>query len=56
MAGVGFAVGFRVHTSAAGFLAGLGLVTLFGYALSWGFVSLGCGSATPKPPRQLACR
>jgi ABC transporter DrrB family efflux protein len=48
MAGVGFAVGFRVHTSAAGFLAGLGLVALFGYALSWGFVSLGLRVSDPE--------
>jgi ABC transporter DrrB family efflux protein len=48
MAGVGFAVGFRVHTSAAGFFAGLGLVALFGYALSWGFVSLGLRVSDPE--------
>ncbi len=48
MAGVGFAVGFRVHTSALAFLAGLGLVALFGYALSWGFVSLGLRISDPE--------
>jgi hypothetical protein len=48
MAGVAFAVGFRVHTSAAGFLTGLGLVALFGYALSWGFVSLGLRVSDPE--------
>ena len=56
MAGVGFAVGFRVHTSAVAFLAALGLVALFGYALSWAFVSLGLRSAIPRPPRPPACR
>jgi ABC-2 type transport system permease protein/oleandomycin transport system permease protein len=40
MVGVGFAVGFRVHTSAAAMLAALSLVLLFGYALSWVFVTL----------------
>lgn len=40
MVGVGFAVGFRVQTSALAFLAALGLVVLFGYALCWGFVCL----------------
>jgi ABC transporter DrrB family efflux protein len=40
MVGVGFAVGFRVQTSALAFLAALGLVMLFGYALCWGFVCL----------------
>ena len=41
MAGVGFAVGFRVQTGALAFPAGLGPVALFGYALSWGCVILG---------------
>ncbi|MCW2905588.1 MAG: transporter, permease component [Actinomycetia bacterium] len=48
MTGVGFAVGFRVHTSALAFLAGLGLVALFGYALSWGCVSLGLRISDPE--------
>ncbi|HEU5419498.1 MAG TPA: ABC transporter permease [Streptosporangiaceae bacterium] len=48
MAGVGFAVGFRVHTSALAFLAGLGLVALFGYAMSWGCVSLGLRISDPE--------
>jgi ABC transporter DrrB family efflux protein len=48
MAGIGFAVGFRVHTSALAFLAGLGLVALFGYALSWGCVSLGLRISDPE--------
>jgi ABC transporter DrrB family efflux protein len=41
MVGVGFAVGFRVHTNIAAFFGALGLVLLFGYALSWAFVALG---------------
>lgn len=48
MAGVGFGVGFRVHTSTAGFLAALGLVALFAYALSWGFVALGLKVSDPE--------
>lgn len=48
MAGVGFAVGFRIHTSTAGFLAALGLVTLFAFALSWGFVALGLAIKDPE--------
>lgn len=39
--GVGFAVGFRVGTDAAAFVAGLGLVLLFAYGLSWGFAVIG---------------
>jgi ABC-2 type transport system permease protein len=40
MVGVGFAVGFRVQTSDLAFIAALGLVMLFGYAMTWGFVCL----------------
>lgn len=40
MVGVGFAVGFRVQTSALDFIAALGLVLLFGYAICWGFICL----------------
>jgi ABC transporter DrrB family efflux protein len=38
---VGYAVGFRVQTNFAQFLAGMGLVLLFAYALSWGFAVVG---------------
>jgi len=48
MAAVGFAVGFRVHTGPAGFLAAVGLVAAFAYALSWGFVALGLRTADPE--------
>ncbi|MGH9108894.1 MAG: ABC transporter permease [Acidimicrobiales bacterium] len=48
MAGVGFAVGFRVHTGAAAFLGALGLVAVFAYALSWGFVALGLSVKDPE--------
>ncbi len=47
MAAVGFAVGFRPQTGVAGMLAALGLVALFAYALSWGFVLLGLHVADP---------
>lgn len=48
MVGVGFAVGFRIHEGVPAFLAGLGLVALFGYALSWGFVALGLRMTDPE--------
>jgi ABC transporter DrrB family efflux protein len=38
---VGYAVGFRVMTSAGAFLAGLLLILLFAYGLSWGFALIG---------------
>ncbi len=39
--GVGFAVGFRLHASVLAFIAGLGVLLLFSYALSWGFALIG---------------
>jgi ABC transporter DrrB family efflux protein len=48
MTGVGFAVGFRVQNGAASLLAGLGLVTVFAYALSWAFVALGLRVSDPE--------
>ena len=39
--GVGFAVGFRLQTNAAAFIAALGILLLFAYALSWGFALIG---------------
>lgn len=39
--GVGYAVGFRVTTSIAAYFAGIGVLLLFAYALSWGFAVIG---------------
>ena len=38
---VGFLVGFRPTTSVAAYLAGVGIILLFAYALSWGFAVVG---------------
>ena len=48
MTAVGFTVGFRVHTNAAAFVAALGLIALFSYALSWGFVALALRIRDPE--------
>jgi len=48
MTGVGFAVGFRSPAGPSALLAALGLVVAFGYALSWGFVSLGLRVSDPE--------
>ncbi|MBM3945425.1 MAG: ABC transporter permease [SAR202 cluster bacterium] len=47
MCAVGFAVGFRVHTDPWVFISGLGLLLLFGFALTWifAFVGLSTGNA-----------
>ncbi|MGH2528968.1 MAG: ABC transporter permease [Actinomycetota bacterium] len=51
---VGFAVGFRVHTSALLFLAGIGLVLMFAYALSWVFAFLGLAVGDPESAQAAA--
>ncbi len=44
---VGYAVGFRIE-SVAGFFAGIGLLLLFAYALSWGFAVIGLSAANSE--------
>jgi ABC-2 type transport system permease protein/oleandomycin transport system permease protein len=51
---VGFAVGFRVHTDALGFLAGLVLVLLFAYSMSWVFAALGLAVKDPETAQAAA--
>jgi len=48
MAVVGFGVGFRFHGGWLAFLAGCGVVLLFGYALSWVFASVGLAVGDPE--------
>jgi ABC-2 type transport system permease protein len=48
MTGVGFAAGFRSPNGAGGLLAALGLVVVFGYAVSWGFAALGLRVSDPE--------
>ena len=48
MAGVGFLVGFHVHTNAAKLIAALLLVLLFGYALAWVFATVGLLLRNPE--------
>ena len=54
MAAVGFAVGFRIHTNILEFLAGMGLVLLFGYAFSWIFATLGLAVRDPEAAQAVA--
>jgi ABC transporter DrrB family efflux protein len=54
VSGVGFAIGFRVHTDALGFLAGMSLVLLFGYALSWVFALVGLAVGDPETAQAAA--
>jgi ABC-2 type transport system permease protein len=48
MTGVGFAAGFRSPNGAGGLFAALGLVVVFGYAVSWGFAALGLRVSDPE--------
>jgi ABC-2 type transport system permease protein/oleandomycin transport system permease protein len=41
MAGVGYAVGFRIHTNVFMFLGAIGILLLLSYALAWGFATVG---------------
>lgn len=54
MAGVGFLVGFRVHTNPLAFIAGLGLVLLFGYTFAWIFATLGLAMGDPETAQAAA--
>ena len=48
MAAVGFAVGFRIHSSLLAFLGALGLVLAFGYVFSWVMATLGLVAGDPE--------
>lgn len=45
MAAMGFMMGFEVHTSWTAFLAGLGVMLAFSYALIWGLALVGVAAA-----------
>jgi ABC transporter DrrB family efflux protein len=54
MSAVGFAVGFRIHDGVLAYLAGLGVVLLFGYALSWIFATIGLTVGDPETAQAAA--
>jgi ABC-2 type transport system permease protein/oleandomycin transport system permease protein len=54
MVGVGFLVGFRVHTNVFAFLLGVGIVALFGYAMSWVFAVVGLLVKDPETAQAAA--
>lgn len=54
MTAVGFAVGFRIHNGVLAYLAGLGVVLLFGYALSWIFATIGLAVGDPETAQAAA--
>jgi ABC transporter DrrB family efflux protein len=54
MTGVGFLVGFHVHTNAAKLIAAMLLVLLLGYALSWVFATVGLLLGNPESAQAAA--
>jgi ABC-2 type transport system permease protein len=53
-AGIGFAVGFRLHGSPTDALAAFGLLVVFGFAFEWLFLTLGLFAGTPQAAQGLA--
>lgn len=51
---VGFAVGFRIHTSPAEALAAFALCVAFGFAFEWFFITLGLIAGTPQAAQGMA--
>lgn len=54
MSGVGFLVGYHLHTRAFDFVAAMLLVLLFGYALSWVFATVGLFLGNPESAQAAA--
>jgi ABC-2 type transport system permease protein/oleandomycin transport system permease protein len=54
ISGVGFAVGFRIHTNVLAYLAGIALVLLFGYTLAWIFATVGLAVGDPETAQAAA--
>jgi ABC-2 type transport system permease protein len=53
-AAISFAVGFRLHGSAAQALAAVGLLLAFGFAFEWMFITLGLVARTPQAAQGLS--
>jgi len=54
MVAVGFLVGFRIHTNALALIAGILLLLLFGYAMSWIFATVGLALGDPETAQAAA--
>jgi ABC transporter DrrB family efflux protein len=54
MAAVGFAVGARYHTNLLEYIAGMGLLLLFGYSFSWIFATVGLTVRDPESAQAVA--
>ena len=54
VSGVAWLIGFRVHTNVFGYVGGIALVLLFGYALSWVFAGVGLAVTDPETAQAAA--
>ncbi len=54
MTAVGFAVGYRIGTNAAAYLAGCLVVLLFAYMISWGFAIVGLSASNSETAQLMA--
>jgi ABC transporter DrrB family efflux protein len=54
MTGVGFAVGFRVHTNVLAYVAAGGVLLMFSFALAWGFAIVGLSAPNGETAQLMA--
>ncbi|HXQ91050.1 MAG TPA: ABC transporter permease [Acidimicrobiales bacterium] len=52
--GIGFAIGFRIHGTAADALGAFGMCALYGFAFVWLFVALGLFAGSPQAAQSLS--
>jgi ABC transporter DrrB family efflux protein len=52
--GVGYAVGFRIGAGVPAFLAGVAMILLFAYAMSWGFALIGLSAPNSETAQVMA--
>jgi ABC transporter DrrB family efflux protein len=54
MTGIGFLVGFRIHTNVASFIAGLLMLLLLAWTLSWAFALIGLAATNSETAQVMA--
>ncbi len=51
---VGYAVGFRIHTNFLGLLAGIGILLLFAFSMTWIFAIVGLSAPNPETAQAMS--
>jgi ABC-2 type transport system permease protein/oleandomycin transport system permease protein len=54
MVGVGYLVGFRIHTNVLSLFAGVGVMVLFAFSLTWVFAIIGLNSANAEAAQAMS--